>query len=116
MTLADFLLARIAEDEEVARKVAAEQQRWSDADASDDLSRLWWNDHGPRDCVAAEPVRVLAECEAKRLIVQACTTPMPRYGQLPEDYERVPTDREDVLRILAAMYADHPDYREEWKP
>ena len=45
-----------------------------------------------------DPARVLAECDAKRRIVE-------RRNHLDG-----PT-----LRALAAVYADHPDWREEWK-
>jgi hypothetical protein len=47
-----------------------------------------------------DPARVLADVEAKRRIVEW-------------DAEQ-PVDR-GVLNILASVYADHPDYREEWR-
>ena len=54
--------------------------------------------------------RVLADVQAKRAIV--------------EDRAHLDTLRpgavrahsEWVCRVLAAVYADHPDYREEWRP
>ena len=81
MTLAEFLLARIAEDAAVSR-----------------IGRR----PSPRD---------LADCEAKRRIVERCArtaslTQPDRTGYL-SDY---------VLAQLALSYADHRDYREEWKP
>jgi hypothetical protein len=84
MTLTDFLLARIAEDEACA-------------------DGLEWDDGNP----VHQTARVLAECEAKRQIVEACAE------VLAYDAEALP---QDVLRFLALPYADHPDYREEWKP
>jgi hypothetical protein len=84
MTLTDFLLARIAEDEACA-------------------DGLEWDDGNP----VHQTARVLAECEAKRRIVEACA------DVLAYDAEALP---QDVLRLLALPYADHPDYRQEWKP
>ena len=91
MTLAEFLLARIAEDEEALRP----------------MSRLPSFD-GPK----IDPAFVLAECEAKRQIVkehlEAGETWCPSCdGQ---------TQPCKTLRLLALPYADHPDYRQDWKP
>ena len=89
--LAGFLLARIAEDES--------ETRWL----------------GPCDCRVEGfplqhglrcPERVLAECEAKRRIVTTQLQPYPA-GHAPATL---------VLRLLALPYADHPDYRQEWRP
>jgi hypothetical protein len=64
-----------------------------------------------------DPARVLREVEAKRRILE-------RYRALVEDFDHVDetvfehTRRatlEDALADLALPYADHPDYREEWK-
>ena len=46
-----------------------------------------------------DPARVLAECEAKRQLI-----------------ERVGNPDWAGFRILALPYADHPDYQQEWKP
>lgn len=70
-----------------------------------------------------DPVRVLAECEAKRRVVElhkpyrrihgvgceACLQPR----RLPPDAPGWPCD---TLRLLALPYADRPGYRAEWKP
>jgi len=57
------------------------------------------------------PARVLAECAAKRAIIVECR----------EDHEDSLTRNDDtvelgsvVLYSLAAVYKDHPDYRQEW--
>jgi hypothetical protein len=66
---------------------------------------------------------VLAECEAKRQIVEewpdndGCDLAGSAYGDhamLEAAGEKAMHAR--VLRHLAAIYADHHDYREEWKP
>ena len=115
MTLTEFLLARIAEDEDIARNSMA-SMRWS--------------------------TRVLAECEAKRKIIAAAfalaSTIDSEWGCCHEgdairtgivepvfdddaaqplpDYCIGPGVAGRFLRPLAHVYAEHPDYREEWKP
>ena len=85
MTLVEFLEARIAEDEAEAKPMAG----------LDDDDRGGWA------IVYAE--RVLAECAAKRAILDVCDDG----GPWPSDIDR-------IERALAAIYKDHPDYRKEW--
>lgn len=51
--------------------------------------------------------RVRAECKSKRSIIASVDRALSRgtNGLGPS-----------VLRHLAAVYADHPDYRPEWRP
>lgn len=64
--------------------------------------------------VHVNPRRARADVEAKRLIVVhhdgPCCLKAP--GQLYDSR----TDPCLTLRYLAAVYAEHPDYRQEWKP
>ena len=87
MTLTEFLLARIAEDE----AVSPTGRRPS-----------------PRD---------IAECEAKRRIVELAAK-AEAWGEgtagATAGYAKVVAS--DTLRLLTLPYADHPDYREEWRP
>lgn len=106
MTLTDFLLARIAED---------------DANG--------WVSSGLR----AEPysrTRAHLECEAKRRIVEklerrwdeadaAAEDPnlsVRERGSMNRMYSSQATGLASAVRALAEVYADHPDYREEWRP
>jgi hypothetical protein len=58
--------------------------------------------------------RVLAECEAKRRIVSFT---IDDDGLYLEDYSgALSTATDRILRFLASVYADHPDFREEWRP
>ena len=101
-TLNEFLLARIAEDEEVANEA---NERY-DADTS-----LWVVDDDYRhDIVGASDKRVLAECEAKRTIVEQWDT---WDGQVYDGWTNAAAV---VLGTLAAIWSEHPDYREEWRP
>jgi len=110
MTLTEFLLARIAEDEGAARDAYYDGQRWVSEEevvvaADKELDPVLYLDR-KRDAHHAQnwpPARVLAECEAKRRLVRWC-------GQWGEPAFREP------LAFLAIPYADHSDYREEWKP
>jgi len=75
-----------------------------------------------------DPAHVLAECEIKRRI--AAEHPkydgygLGAYCQVcaPCDADGNPDVYDDThwpcptLRLLALPYADHPDYREEWRP
>lgn len=146
MTITEFLLARIAEDEAVAR--AATEGPW-EADAMDaGHSRFEMNvwitagdagdtvcdmgglqrshnekvalDDGYKDAqhiARHDPARVLAECAAKRAIIAehqqdhlgaVCTR-----CRFIGGYMEYPCP---TLEALAAVYADHPDYRQEWAP
>ena len=94
--LAEFLLARIAEDEAVA-------ERWPVAlpdEQPPDGHPYWLDTFGHP--IWAPRARVLAECEAKRLIVQRVD------GSELEDLP--------LLGYLALPYAEHPDYQPQWRP
>jgi hypothetical protein len=110
--LADFLLARIAEDEAVAcgaqRSVDALPAGATVFHRADLPHIARWN-----------PARVLAECEAKRRIVGRLAA-ADRYaatgGVTTEYAEGYDHGILDAARFLALPYADHPDYRSEWTP
>ena len=141
-TLTDFLLARIAEDEAVARDAGSGAWSW-DHGAGDmcnevdcpygqlmqvkadgrlyelmsvhgyDVHEGW---QGAAHIARHDPTRVLAECAAKRRIVQsrpAIGTPGPAIHVVHEEVAR---QREYVFQLLALPYADHPDYDASWSP
>lgn len=118
MTLTDFLLARIAEDEAAARQ--------EDADYADtSLLPTYDSEHQARWTTG----RVLAECEAKRRIIAEHELTTDTYpvdtspsrgvsctlcygtgpGESAEDLGPC-----DTLRALAQVYADHPDFDPSW--
>jgi len=109
VTLAEFLLARIAEDEALAQVATPGQwERDSGWSITAPPPEGW---SGPYVVVETKqrndaefiashnPARVLAECEAKRRIVGLISSPGPQ-----------------ALRLFALPYAAHPDYRQEWTP
>jgi hypothetical protein len=64
------------------------------------------------------PARVLAECAAKDRVIGRCMdflNPQPPGGE-DAAAQFLRHLAESVLRDLAAVYADHADYRAEWKP
>lgn len=126
MTLTEFLLARIAEDEMVAQDV----RHW----AGRGTPMLQFVGGGTGIRALADPERWLAECEAKRRIVERGPSECGGYesqGEFDSHHYPDPAwshcdgcsaaqscDREWLwtLAILALPYADHPDYRDEWRP
>lgn len=101
--LTGFLLARIAEDEFAARLAYATEKRWVAQVGSGVLG--------------LSGAAVLAECEAKRGIVEQAD------GLLAKEVAAGDASalgaklmHEIVSRYLALPYAGHPDYREEWRP
>jgi len=138
MTLAEFLETRIAENEAAASQIGG-QHWWAAGHPADswivasDEGPVVYNEGAPTEAEAAhmarwDPARVLAECEAKRRIVEW----HPAVSGTGRDGEPVIgcancIGSEDgqsftiagpclTLRLLALPYADHPDYQPEWKP
>ena len=120
--LDQFLLARIAEDKRIAADAAAAggREEWDpDADAADPP-------HVAEHVARYDPARVLAECAAKRRLVLACRDSRPDLhflGARPNgmaDFPLTPTDQHQLaaltLALLALPYAEHSDYRAEWRP
>lgn len=145
MTLTEFLLARYAEDEAVARAAtpgpwtweepstekwpSGDQSlvtAWSESDGSPkpvlygwgyDASGIDAEDADRVHIARHDPARVLAECEAKRRIVSlfAPTLADDKRAALGE-WDETAWRGEQALRALAQPYADHPDFQEEWRP
>lgn len=123
MTLTEFLLARIAEDEASAREAIAHENAIRDVRPDWEYLYTWalmYNASGGGvghsfQPGAPTPGRVVAECEAKRRIVQEHTPVDEEPGNWCNDCSSdvwpCPT-----MAALASIYADHPDYREEWRP
>lgn len=111
MTLTEFLLARITEDEE-------------------NLSALRELKVWESECQPIGLRRFEGEIEAKRRLVNLATyvsdmrqVPTSRPGVYDVAEEREPysmgmdewAEATEVLRLLTLPYADHPDFDEEWR-
>lgn len=132
LTVTEFLLARIAEDEAAATSAAQAENEgalscgeilpagyaWTDGEGMvvgvGEDNALWDCEGSDTLCVAPEvsahmsrhdPARVLAECAAKRAVIEAFDPAAPDL----DPYVGV-----SVISMLAAVYEDHPDYRQEW--
>jgi hypothetical protein len=105
LTLTDFLLARIAEEELEARVLdGTYDDHVADITSSTETQLAlspWF--------ARWDPVRVFAECEAKRLIVElwreTAELAQGDFGQ---------TQGGLTLALLALPYVDHPDYDPAW--
>lgn len=135
MTITEFLLARIAEDERrldlpyFMEEDSAHGDGWGNRDdcpvcgkpqfsGNESVTEDAWWEH-------AEGVhgrsRVLAECRAKRAIVEHHRP--EAYMDVPEEsccrvcHEGIGGDHPcPTLRALASIYADHPDFDPAWAP
>lgn len=88
--LAEFLLERISEDEGAAGKRHA----------------VPCGIGGWDGCNCGVPERVLAECEAKRRIVESIASLYPKGAPVPPHLH---------MKFLALPYADHPDFDPSWR-
>ena len=96
-----FIAARLDEDEAAAK----------------DVRYVWPTDFD----VALNPARVLREVEAKRAIVAEYTAFMrpvragQSIGKRPgPGLEGAVTELERVVKLIAAVYSDHSDYKQSW--
>jgi hypothetical protein len=158
MTLTEFLLARVAEDEAIARAATPgpwyweepSTEKWPMCDESlvsrdrdekgyerrvlvgwgYDASGIEGSDEDRAHIAHHDPARVLAECTAKRQIIDIHSSPFDDIAEAAEqrgsawewftDDERTLTRPQylvsrGALRVLALPYAGHPDYRDEWR-
>lgn len=127
MTLTEFLLARIAEDEKAAlpfRNRLGEDDAWRCDEVGGKVRSVMPQHFGNSDVMAEsdthltaahiarhDPARVLAECEAKRRIVNDLRPEGRRIASVRPLWRM----HDDILAALALPYADHPDWREEWR-
>lgn len=131
LTITDFLWARITEDEQVARE-ASHSTGWRyDPGKVNAVSReesvfagppgaraITIASTGPEDdpqsmmdarhIARFDPARVLAGCKAKREIVEECERSILN--------DKDPSTAEWIAAHLAAVYASHPDYNQDWAP
>ncbi len=130
MTITEFILARITEDEQAAW--AASNSPWvavtvypdrshvvngSDIDDGVIVGTPRKDDADVEHIARHDPRRVRAECEAIRRIVElhpnnggSCDTCTDRdYVGLVDDWPC------ETIAALASVYADHPDFDPEWR-
>jgi hypothetical protein len=109
--LVAFLKARLDEDARIAQQADWGTRQHSEAFVTSVSSP------GIAPLFGLSPSRALAEIEAKRRIIEQFTmihlpTEWTDAGPAVGAYVKM----QWVLKYLALPYADHPEYREEWKP
>lgn len=136
MTITEFLESRIAEDEKQASALLRDLEDQISEEyvgvvevrgpmtSTRLLSAQMWAHYdgqskrrsfakGQQIATLANPRRVLAECAAKRAII-ADRERIDR-SVSPDDWSMGYSDANyDAIKALAAVYADHPDYLQEW--
>lgn len=98
-SLSEFILARVAEEEAAALPPG--------------MSRIV-DDHGRTLTLFPEVNRTLARCEVVREIVGRMQPVVDIYAD--ERIQGAEDETEWICQIIAKMWSDHPDYREEWRP
>ncbi|TDC53890.1 hypothetical protein E1281_17050 [Actinomadura sp. KC345] len=129
MDLVEFLRARLARDEQIAR--ACSGVPWKTApsgtinteprdpgDGAEAFVAKAENEAYAEHIARHGPARTLAEVAAKRRIIDDYEKQTWILGQGRPDprLEAAQAARENVLRCLALPYAAHPAYRDEWSP
>jgi hypothetical protein len=108
--LAEFLLARVADDAAVLRPLKLRNQ--IPPDALGGYALMTNVKH--QDIVAVDPWRLTVECQAKADIVRAYEQAERLARLQPALHEGALLALTTALQCLAAIYSDHRDYREEW--
>ncbi|MGA4864080.1 DUF6221 family protein [Streptomyces lavendulocolor] len=144
MDLIKFLRARLDEDAEAAHTWPDDQRHWTErgsrnldyaSGSSESVSAISVGGSGPlgweriyvkRDVAHLslhiarhDPARVLAEVDAKRQMIDeyARNAEAAEAEQCPNEWNGgIDKLGHFVLPLLALPYADHPDYRDEWRP
>jgi hypothetical protein len=120
MDLIEFLRGRLDEDE--ASVAEFDARIW---DAGLNVTTYWLiDDQSGNLCVRVGKKRVLAEVDVKRRILDEVVDEATGLDMSVDGDRRVgsrdtatePYLGTVLLRLLALPYADHPDYRDEWRP
>ena len=119
LTLTEFLLARITEDEDDAHQAEKDLGRFDRENHAN--SGAYNGTQGAfvalnlRGDSALNPARVLAECEFKRMTLHRHLGPHVCPANPVHTFYR--NDRGcPTLRDMGLSYANRPGYREEWRP
>lgn len=132
MDIVEFLLARISETEAA---VVAEREEWRSHHLGAGVALMpagsvpYWTTLTVREsdgarwvALAVLPEHVMAECDAKRAVLQS----LAKLEAGDDDEWITGADDPYIAGVMAAFgyvatrmaeaYADHPDFREEWRP
>ncbi len=122
MNIVEFLEARIAEDEAYARQAQGDKYGWVDrwrvATGHGAATESVITAHAFR----LSPDRMLAECAAKREIIDTYRSAVRHEAGADVSTELsgkltlsgIAQGLEIAIQYMATTYKDHPDYRREW--
>lgn len=113
MTIVEFLTARLDEDAAQFDLAAEAEAEYCRHDGMPDTTAQEIKDYWLRPGGTDWP-RTLADIAAKRAIVARCGREARQQELNPRRYD-FDTSERHALRALASVYADHPDYQQEWK-
>ncbi|MFG2090415.1 MULTISPECIES: DUF6221 family protein [unclassified Spirillospora] len=125
MDLVEFLRARLARDEQIARacsgtpwKATPSGTVHTDAEGEPGFVASAENEAYAEHIARHDPSRALAEVAARRRIVDDYEKQawILDQGHRTPGLEAAQAVRETVLRCLALPYASHPAYRDDWRP
>lgn len=111
MDMAQFLLARVAEDKEIARMA----ERFAAEVGLNDNRWQWWTtsgmriagmERGPRGSVECSPKHALEDCDVRGRIITRCQEEM--LSGIP----RLVHFAKQTLWEMSAPYGKHPDFAE----
>lgn len=119
--LASYLLARLDEDEQVARQAEAvipDGEGWYRVTQLTVADPEWAQRYGHAYAHIArwDPARVLAEVEAKRRIVEQHEHAIRSSREYPNAVNIASWMAwQEAVRALAQPYADRSDFRDSWR-
>jgi hypothetical protein len=135
--LTEFLLARITEDKAVAEAAIKSRPR-GQHDWDDDLNDGIWKADDRTESIEGEHMEIydegghthehavhIARFDPSRILAQcsAMTKMLDKYYHIQESLRNYPNPgnasslitAEHMLRLVALLYVDHPDYQREWR-
>lgn len=135
MTITEFIEARLAEDEAMARDVefpkadADGYWTWDGVDYEGSwptaglLDKSYAGEPWEILCEAFDPARVLAQVAALRWVNEYVATGIDQATRNSDPHDPVglmntarASSGEAILRHIAAIWANHADYDQEWRP
>lgn len=133
--LVQFLRTRLDEDEQIARAATSgpwsvDSETYAEAiNAADGVQVVAGGRWGGEASVFEstedalhiarhDPARVLRDIEAKRAVISRYERAMENRRAHPDDLASAGAflALHGAVRLLTVPYADHPDYREQWRP
>jgi hypothetical protein len=125
--LINFVRQQINEDERLAREAGG---TWHQTDPERETGRIedesgevvvydegspngWQAEHIARH----DPARVLREVDSLRRVIELMAAQLKSAEVLPPGHREAAAARaRGALQLLAAIFADRPGFREEWRP